>query len=191
MAAVSLNRCAYPTVDMVTNAHQKPSKIPWWSGLPNSSVFVFISCLNLTRQVSFMRLRLKSRQVKRTPQDSINELTIWKMNALVVPETSVKSCTRDEQWIFYENFSVSGQIENLWMDEIKFLRRHLHQVQGNWAGRNFVTESRVNSRLITTNGFNLRIINSLMSLGGYAWPGLTINCINWLLQVSCYVFQRS
>ena len=35
-----------------------------------------------------------------------------------------------------------------WM---KFLRRHLHQVQGNWAGRNFVTESRVNSRLITTN----------------------------------------
>ena len=32
---------------------------------------------------------------------------------------------------------------------IKFLRRHLHQIQGNWAGRNFVTASRVNSRLIT------------------------------------------
>ena len=32
---------------------------------------------------------------------------------------------------------------------IKCLRRHLHQIQGNWAGRNFVTESRVNSRLIT------------------------------------------
>ena len=55
---------------------------------------------------------------------------------------------------------------------IKCLRRHLHQIQGNWAGRNFVTESRVNSRLITharmhtemnlksttTNGFNFRII---------------------------------
>ena len=27
-------------------------------------------------------------------------------------------------------------------------RRHLHQIQGNWAGRNFATESRVNSRLI-------------------------------------------
>ena len=26
---------------------------------------------------------------------------------------------------------------------------HLHQVQGNWAGRNFVTESHVNSQLIT------------------------------------------
>jgi len=34
---------------------------------------------------------LKSRQVKRTPQDSINELNIWKMNPLVVPVTIVKS----------------------------------------------------------------------------------------------------
>ena len=62
-----------------------------------------------------------------------------------------------------------------WM---KFLKRHLHQIQGNWAGRNFLTASRVNSQLITharmqrwiwatsTNGFNFGIINSLMaSLG--------------------------
>ena len=33
---------------------------------------------------------LQSKQVKRTPQDSINELIIWKMNPLVVPVTSVK-----------------------------------------------------------------------------------------------------
>ena len=53
---------------------------------------------------------------------------------------------------------------------IKFLRRHLHQIQENWAGRNFITAaSRVNSRLITharmqrsiwkpttSNGFNFR-----------------------------------
>ena len=32
---------------------------------------------------------------------------------------------------------------------IKFLRRHLHQIQENGAGRNFITASRVNSRLIT------------------------------------------
>ena len=32
---------------------------------------------------------------------------------------------------------------------IKILRRHLYQIQGNWAGRNFVIESRANSRLIT------------------------------------------
>ena len=31
-----------------------------------------------------------SKQVKRTPQDSINELIIWKMNPLVVPVTGVK-----------------------------------------------------------------------------------------------------
>ena len=31
---------------------------------------------------------------------------------------------------------------------VKFLRRHLHQIQENWAGRNFITASRVNSRLI-------------------------------------------
>ena len=32
----------------------------------------------------------QSRQVKRTFQNSINELIIWKMNLLVIPETSVK-----------------------------------------------------------------------------------------------------
>ena len=44
------------------------------------------------------------------------------MNPLVVPVTGVKLnsafCMRNEQWICYENFSVFGQIENLWMDEI-------------------------------------------------------------------------
>ena len=33
---------------------------------------------------------LQSRQVKHTPQDSINELIIWKMNPVVVSVTSVK-----------------------------------------------------------------------------------------------------
>ena len=33
---------------------------------------------------------LQSRQVKRAPQDSINELIIRKMNPLVVPVTGVK-----------------------------------------------------------------------------------------------------
>ena len=60
---------------------------------------------------------------------------------------------------------------------IKCLRRHLPQILENWAGRNFVTESRVNSQVITharmhremnlkcttTNGFNFRIINTLMA----------------------------
>ena len=63
---------------------------------------------------------LPSMQVKRTPQDSINELIIWKMNLLVVPITSVKfkSAFLHAQWqaIFYENFPVTGKIKHLWMD---------------------------------------------------------------------------
>ena len=34
------------------------------------------------------------------------------------------------------------------LEWIKFLRRRLHQIQENWAGRNFITASCVNSRLI-------------------------------------------
>ena len=33
---------------------------------------------------------LQSNQVKRTPQDAISELIIWKMKPLVIPVTSVK-----------------------------------------------------------------------------------------------------
>ena len=51
------------------------------------------------------------------------------MNPLVVPVTSVKfksgSCMCNEEQVFYENFSVFGQIENLWRDKIA--SKHLHQ----------------------------------------------------------------
>ena len=43
-----------------------------------------------SRKYSYVKTILLSKQVKRTPQDSINELIIWKMNPLVVPVTSVK-----------------------------------------------------------------------------------------------------
>ena len=39
---------------------------------------------------SVNELLLQSNQVKRTPQDSINEFIIWKMDPLVVPVTGVK-----------------------------------------------------------------------------------------------------
>ena len=68
---------------------------------------------------------------------------------------------------------------------IKFVRRHLHQIQGNWAGRNFITELRVNSPLITnaemnlksttTNRFNFRIINSSMGSWGVRLTWLDCN----------------
>ena len=60
---------------------------------------------------------LQSMQIKCTPQDSINELIIWKVNPLVVPVTSVKLklAFLHAQWqgIFYENFPVSGKIKHL------------------------------------------------------------------------------
>ena len=45
------------------------------------------------------------------------------------------------------------------LEWIKFLRRGLHQIQENWAGRNFITASRVNSRLITHTGMQRSIWN--------------------------------
>ena len=64
----------------------------------------------------------QGRSSVRTPQDSFNELIIWKMNPLVVHVTGVKFnsafCMRNKQWICYENLSVFVQIENLWVEEI-------------------------------------------------------------------------
>ena len=95
------------------------------------------------------------------------------------------SCMHHEQWIFCEDFSVFGQIENLRMNNI-MLWRHLHQILVKQAGRNFITALRVNSRLIThagmneseiynytcTNRFNFWIINSFMEYWGV--------CLTWL-----------
>ena len=62
-------------------------------------------------------LTVNADQDKCTPQDSINELIIWKVNPLVVPVTSVKLklAFLHAQWqgIFYENFPVSGKIKHL------------------------------------------------------------------------------
>ena len=46
---------------------------------------------------------------------------------------------------------------------IKLLRRHLHQFQENGAGRNFITASRVNSRLITHTRMQRPIWNLQLS----------------------------
>ena len=122
------------------------------------------------------------------PQDS--EYIIQNLKLVVLAAASIKlknalqcaSC--NEQWIIYH-----------WkiLELIKLLWTHLHQIQENWPGRNFITTSHVNLLLITHAGnmqrwiwksttiswFNFRIINSLMGSWGYAWPGLTVkgeNC---------------
>ena len=57
----------------------------------------------------------------------------------------------NEQWIFYENFFIFGQIEVFEWITINFFKdiNFLDQIQGNWTGRNFINASRVNSQLIT------------------------------------------
>ena len=83
---------------------------------------------------------------------------------------------RDEQWIFFIITSLySVRLKKLWMDKIKLLWWHLHEISENWAGRNNIAAWCVNSQLITnagnlkftaTNSFNYPIINSLIeSLG--------------------------
>ena len=113
-----------------------------------------------------------------------------KMNPLVVPVNGVKF----KSAFLYTEWAVNilRELLCIWSDWksfewIKCLRRHLHQIYGNWTGRNFVTESRVNSRLITHarmptelnheiynyQRFNFRIINRI-DLRRYAWPGFTV-----------------
>ena len=50
------------------------------------TTYLFMKELNHSE----VRVSLQSNQVKRTPQVSISELIIWKMNPLVVPVTGVK-----------------------------------------------------------------------------------------------------
>ena len=95
---------------------------------------------------------LQSRQVKHTPQDSINEMIIRKMNPLVVPVTarcqiqsSISACVMSSEYFTRTLYLVRLKT----FEWIKFLRRHLHQIQENGAGRNFITAPRVNSGLIT------------------------------------------
>ena len=83
---------------------------------------------------------------------------------LIVSNSNRHSCMRNELWIFYENFSVFGRPVRLKIFKwIKFVRRHLHQIQ--WVGRNFITASRENSRLITHARMRRKIFFCLGACG--------------------------
>ena len=65
----------------------------------------------------------QSKQVKRTPQDSINELIIWKLNPLVVPVTGLKKSE-----LLHAKWAVNNlqELVCIWSDwkslnELKFL----------------------------------------------------------------------
>ena len=106
--------------------------------------------------------------------DCINELT------LVVAATNIKfksasQCVMSSEFFFIIISLYSVRLKKLWMDKIKLLWWHLHEISENWAGRNNIAAWCVNSQLITnagnlkftaTNSFNYPIINSLIeSLG--------------------------
>ena len=98
------------------------------------------------------------------------------MNPLVVPVTSVKfkSAFRmcNKQWIFYENFLVFGQIENLGIDLVS--KKTFTSNSGklswqkfrNWIASEFTAhyacKNAHRDESTTTNGFNFRIIKTLM-----------------------------
>ena len=152
-------------------------------------------CLMFAQLLWFLVISGYYSQARSNPQDS--EYIIQNLKLVVLVATSIKfknallcaSC--NEQWIIYD-----CKILEL----IKLLWTHLHQIQENWPGRNFITTSHVNLLLImhagnmqrwicrkrtTISGFNFRMINSLMESWGYAWPGLTVKGDNCYYSCNC------
>ena len=74
-----------------------------------------------------------------------------------------------------------------WM---KFLGRHLHQIQGNWAGINFVTESRVNSRLILHARMHRRIWKLQLPTGSWGVRLTWLDCNNYILMEELTTAER-
>ena len=124
---------------------------------------------------------------------------LWKINCFFEKKNESVSCSRDWCQIQISIPPCITSSENFTrtflylvilkvFEWIKFLRRHLHQIQGNRAGRNFVKSciacdvtahytcknAEMNLKSTTTNRFNFQIINTLMESWGYTWPGLTV-----------------
>ena len=99
---------------------------------------------------SFLYLTVKPSQS--TPQDSIkwndylkNESFSRSRNWRQI-QSGISACVMSSEYFTRTSlYLVRLEI----FEWIKLLRRHLHQFQENGAGRNFITASRVNSRLIT------------------------------------------
>ena len=97
-------------------------------------------------------LHLQSHQVKRTAPRFHHWIHYYfeKMNLLVVPQPvfqiqiCISACVTSSEFLATTSQFLVG-LKNLWMDEM--LWKHLHQIQENWAGRNFITSSCGNSLL--------------------------------------------
>ena len=92
-------------------------------------------------------------------QDSIHELIIWKVNPFVASVT----CSRYQIafkwsvnfWLQFFSIRWDGKYFNGWNFYLDIL-----QIQENWAGRNFITNTREYSLLITQAKMQIEINNN-------------------------------
>ena len=96
--------------------------------------------------------QLQSNQVKRTPPrfyywiDYLKNESVSRSRNWCQIQSGVSACVMSSEYFTRTSlYLVRLEI----FEWIKLLRRHLHQFQENGAGRNFITASRANSRLIT------------------------------------------
>ena len=127
------------------------------------------------------------------PPKILNEFIIWKMKPLVVPVTGVKfnsafwTCVMSSEYVTRTSLYLDRLKIFEWM---KFLRIHLHQIQGSWAVRHFPTapacefmahyackNAEMSLKSTSTNGFNFLIIKSLMESCGVRLTCL--DCKTW------------
>ena len=116
-------------------------------------------------------------------QDSIHELIIWKVNPFVASVT----CSRYQiafKWsvnFWLQLFSIrwDGKYFNGWNFYLGIL-----QIQENWAGRNFITNSRVYSLLITQAKMQTEINNNLRMAA--FWPIGTAQ----IIRIVCYPIRN-
>ena len=142
-------------------------------------IYTLLSYITIPTKIIKFKPLLQSRQVKRTSQliidylknQSVSCLRNWCQIQIGIPACRMSS----EYFMRTSLYLVRLKI----FEWIKLLRRHLRQIQGNWGGRNFITASRVNSRIhyacknaemnltfTTTNGFDFWILSSLMKSWG-------------------------
>ena len=75
----------------------------------------------------------------------------------LLSNSNLHSCMRNKQWIFYNNLSLFDHITNLWIVKMIALKAFT-SIWGNRASRNFITASRVYSRMQETIK-NLQLYN--------------------------------
>ena len=108
---------------------------------------------------------------------------------------------RNEQWIFYENFSVFGQIENLWMDKITY--KSFTSIQPRvWIHGHYVCKNaEMNLKFTTPNAYQtLPIVRVAFLEDNSAFVSQILLCFDkrrstfnrvWSVNFRCDIFSLS